>query len=71
MFFRKKRQTVSYDPALMRPAIKCSICTGEQVAGFQELSTGRFEEIMLIRDGDDLKKFREKYGIDTEIIKIY
>ena len=34
MFFSKKKPSASYDPAVQRPALRCSICTGEQVAGF-------------------------------------
>ena len=68
MFHRKKKPTPSktYDPALKRPALRCSICTGEQVAGFKNLSDGKFEEVMLIR-----KDFREQYGITENIEKIY
>ena len=73
MFHRKKKPTPSktYDPALKRPALRCSICTGEQVAGFQNLSDGKFEEVMLIRNESDLQAFREQYGITGNIEKIY
>ena len=73
MFHRKKKNTVStaYDPAKMRPALRCSICTGEQVAGFQRLDDGGFEEVMLIRNEADLRLFREQYNIVGSIEKIY
>ena len=51
--------------------IRCSICTGEQVAGFRHLEDGRFEEVMLIRDTGDLVTFKMKYGITEEIEKFY
>lgn len=72
-FSRKKKPTPpkTYDPALQRPAIRCSICTGEQVAGFKNLSDGKFEEVMLIRNESDLQAFREQYGITGDIEKIY
>ena len=60
-----------YDPNVHVPAIRCSICTGEQVAGFKNLSDGRFEEVMLIRSSADLEEFRERYGITGDIEKIY
>lgn len=72
--FLKKRNTITsktYDPALRRPALRCSICTGEQVAGFKNLSDGKFEEVMLIRNEADLQAFREQYGITGNIEKIY
>ena len=45
MFHRKKKSSISmyYDPNVHVPVIRCSICTGEQVAGFKDLSDGRFE----------------------------
>ena len=53
------------------PVIRCSICTGEQVAGFRNSETGRFEEVMLLRSHEDLEWFRQQYGISGEIEKIY
>ena len=54
-----------YDSNYEEPVIRCSICTGEQVAGFLNLSTGKFEEVMLIRDESDRRAFMEMYDIDT------
>lgn len=72
-FSRKKKPTPlkHYDPARQRPALRCSVCTGEQVAGFKNLSDGKFEEVMLIRNESDLQAFREQYGITGDIEKIY
>ncbi len=53
------------------PVIRCSIWTGEQVAGFIRKEDGTFEEIMLIRDAADLQFFRDQYGIAGDIKKIY
>ena len=65
MFFKRKPQK-QYDLNVWRPVIRCSICT----AGFQELATGRFEEVMLIRDEADLRRFEQTYGVDS-VTKIY
>ena len=51
--------------------IRCSICTGEQVAGFQDEKTGAFEEVCCIKSDADLAAFREQYGITGDIEKIY
>ncbi|RKM59731.1 aspartate dehydrogenase [Butyrivibrio sp. XB500-5] len=44
--------------------IRASICTGEQVAGFKDLVTGEFHEIMLIRDEKDVEDFKKAYGVE-------
>ena len=64
MFGKRKNEKKTYDVETQKPVIKCSICTGEQVAGFKDIHTGKFEEVMLIRDEKDLEKFREMYGIN-------
>lgn len=70
--FRRKQALLSkqYDAETYKPVVKCSICNGEQVAGFKNLHTGQFEEIMLVRSEADLQEFKERYGI-TEITKEY
>lgn len=65
---RKKTEQKSYDRENEKPVIRASICTGEQVAGFKDIHTGRFAEIMLIRGQDDLEHFMESYGISKEEI---
>lgn len=67
--FRKKAAVLTYDKENKRPVIKASICNGEQVAGFENIHTGKFEEIMLIKSRADLKHFRAMYRIKEEIEK--
>lgn len=71
--FWKKKTTVkkTYDPSKETPILHCSICNGEQVAGFKDNKTGRFKEIMLIRNDSDLDLFRREYGITENIEKEY
>ena len=72
MFRKKKTIKEEFYRTEKRPAIRCSICTGEQVAGFQQLSTGKFEEVMVLRNEEDKKEYLERYGIkETEIVKIW
>ena len=71
MFFKKKIIKKTYDKSIKKPVIKASICNGEQVAGFRDITTGAFEEVMLIKTPDDLALFKETYGISEEIEKIY
>ncbi len=55
--------TYTFDPAKEKPIIRASICTGEQVAGFKNLTTGEFHEIMLIRGEKDLEDFKKACGV--------
>ena len=72
MFWKKKTlQTISYDKENWKPVLKCSICNGEKVAGFQHLHTGDFKEECLIRGEKELQEFKAKYGIVGEMEKIY
>lgn len=63
--FRKKVNKIPYDKENLKPVLKCSICNGEQVAGFKNVHTGKFEDVMLIKDSRDLDKFMEMYDIST------
>lgn len=69
--FKKKTKLQSYDDKIQKPVIKASICNGEQVAGFKDIHTGKFEEVMLIRNSEDLEKFKTMYDIQREIEKEY
>ena len=73
MFFgrRKKEAKVKdYDRENLEPAVRCSICTGEQVAGFRDIHTGRFYEELLILNDSDLQSFKDKYGLE-DVEKFY
>ena len=61
---------IPFDPDKQIPVIKCSICTGEQIAGFKSKEDGHFTEVMVIKDAIDLDKFKTTYSI-TDIKKEY
>lgn len=67
--FRKKIKKEPYNKEEQKPVIKSSICNGEKVAGFKELCTGKFTEVMLIRNDKDMEEFLEKYDISMDEIK--
>ena len=71
LWFSKKEEKKNYDHERKKPVIRASICTGEEVAGFLDLGSGRFEEVILIRSNRDLEDFKKTYGIEGEIDKIY
>lgn len=66
MFGKKKIKVEHYDRENLRPVIRASICTGEQVAGFKNIHTGKFEDVMLIRDNRDIEEFLRRYDIAAE-----
>lgn len=67
MLFRRKKETprMEFDAEYMKAVLRCSICNGEQVAGFKDTRTGKFTEIMLIRSNADLEEFKNQYGIES------
>ena len=69
--FKKKEAVQTYDKENKKPVIKSSICNGEQVAGFKDIHTGKMEEVMLIKNQNDLERFKAMYGIEEEITKEY
>lgn len=71
MFFKniKKKEKAAYDKTGKVPVIRASICTGERVAGFKEETTGKFEELMLIRSEEDKKSFMLTYEVQEEEIR--
>ena len=71
MFFHKKTEKKIYDIVNLKPVIRASICTSERVAGFRNIHTGQFQEVMLLTGPEDLLEFRNMYGIQGEIETIY
>ena len=65
--FKKKKpeEEIKFDPETQYAVIKSSICTGEKVAGFKNKTDGHFIEVMLIKNPEDEKRFKEIYGIDN------
>ena len=61
---------ISFNSDKQIAVVRCSICTGEQVAGFKNKEDGHFTEVMLIRGPKDLEEFKKIYKI-SEIRKEY
>ncbi len=71
MFLRKQKRppASNYHKGGKIPVIRSSICTGEQVAGFKDPASGKFEELMLIRDSRDFQEFLRRYQVEETEIK--
>jgi hypothetical protein len=65
-FGKKRPAPTSYDSNEYKPVLHCSICTGEQVAGFKNRRTGQFEDVMLVRSQKDLQAFLDRYGLTAD-----
>lgn len=69
-FERNMAESIPFDKSRQTALIRASICTGEMVAGFRDLETGHFTEVMVIHDEEEKRRFMEQYGI-TELNKEY
>lgn len=70
MFGKKTAKKKTYDKENLQPILRCSICNGEQVAGFKNIHTGKFEEVVFIHNKKDLDTFMKMYDI-SDIQKEY
>lgn len=70
MFGKKRKLKAEFDRENQKPVLRCSICTGEKVAGFKNIHTGKFEEVMLIRSDKELDVFKAMYELD-DVAKEY
>ncbi len=70
MFGKKEKKSLKplYDKENQKPVIRASICNGEQVAGFRDIHTGEFSEVMFLANRNDLEIFLYRYGIEPEEI---
>lgn len=66
---RRKPASIAFDKTGKIPVIRSSICTGEQVVGFKDVVSGKFKELMLIRNGKDLAEFLSRYQVEESEIK--
>ena len=69
MFGRRKEQAAPVERGGRVPVIRSSICTGEQVAGFKDPVSGKFQELALIRDDRDLQDFLEQYQVKESDVR--
>lgn len=68
MFSFRKKAAPRFDRAGKIPVIRSSICTGEKTAGYKDVKTGKYTEVMLIRGDKDLRDFLDAYGFTADEI---
>ena len=71
MIFGKKKEPerIPYDPSAQAPAVRTSICTGEQTVGFVDRKTGKFHEYEAAADRRDIERFCRAVGIRPEDLR--
>ena len=67
--FHRKPKAPAFDPARQQPAVRKSICTGEMTVGFVDRQTGKFTEVMMVRDQRELEAFCKSVGVSAGEIK--
>lgn len=70
MFGRRKKSVIPpYRKEGKIPVLRSSICTGEQVAGFKDPASGKFDGLMLIRHRGDLEAFLAQYQVTEDELR--
>lgn len=69
MFKKKKQEVKTFDKETLYPVIHKSVCTGEKMAGFKHRDSGKFVEVMLIKDSKDMDEFLKTYGLNKDEVK--
>ena len=69
LFGKKKSDYPVFSPEKYEPALRCSICTGEQVFCIIDRETGKKQELMLIKSPSDLAEICKINGIDPETVQ--
>lgn len=64
--FGRNKKSETFDREKFIPVIRASICTGEKAAGFQDIHTKHFTEVMLIRNDKDFKDFLNRYSLNED-----
>ena len=69
-YLTRLTEDLPFDPKGQEAVLRCSVCTGEQVACFRNRADGSLTEVMLIKSESDLARFRSLYGLG-EVKRIY
>jgi hypothetical protein len=64
-YMKKLAEDIPFDAETQDAVIKCSICSGEQVAGFKSKADGTLKEVMRIRSPEDMEYFKKIYRLDA------
>lgn len=69
LFHKKSAGKPAYDPARQQIAVRKSICTGEMTVGFVDRQTGKFTDVMMVRDQRELEAFCKSVGANPADVR--
>ena len=64
-YLKVLKEQIPFDPEKQEVVIRCSVCTGEKVAGFKDRQDGHFTEVMVIHSTEDEQQLRRIYHLKT------
>lgn len=67
---QKRCREKTWDRERLEPAIRKSICTGEETFGFVRRADGSFMDICLLRDDREKDAVLSEYGIRKEDVRL-
>lgn len=70
IFSKRKEKVMSYDRSRLAPAIRKSICTGEETFGFIDILDGHFTDIQLLKDEKEKAEVFRQWTVDPDEVKI-
>lgn len=70
IFSKRKEKVMTYDRSRLAPAIRKSICTGEETFGFIDILDGHFTDIQLLRNGQEKAEVFRQWTVDPDEVKI-
>ena len=65
-FSKRKEKVMTYDRSRLAPAIRKSICTGEETFGFIDIRDGHFTDIQLLNDEKEKAEVLRQWNVGSE-----
>lgn len=70
-FSKRKEKVMTYDRSRLAPAIRKSICTGEETFGFIDILDGHFTDIQLLTDEKEKAEVLRQWNVGPDEVKIF
>ena len=70
IFRKRKEKAMGYDRSRLAPAIRKSICSGEETFGFIDIRDGHFTDIQLLKDEKEKAEVLRQWAVAPDEVKI-